>query len=67
MHYVIKYIAIITQAVLLLHQTAFRRIQKYFSPKMKTLFDKIVLMQLETFERQITPTTIRYWMNPTRF
>ena len=58
MHYVIKYIAIINQAVLLLHQIAFRPIQKHFSRKMKTLFDQIILMQLKTSERQIAPKTI---------
>ena len=48
-----KYIATINQAVLSLHQIAFKTIQKHFFPKMKTLFDQIVLKQLKTSKRQM--------------
>ena len=41
----------ITQTVLSLHQITFRPIEKHFSPKMKTLIDQIVLIQLKTSER----------------
>ena len=53
MQQLIKYIPILTQAILSIHQIAFRPIQKNFSPIMKTLFDQIVLKQLKTSERQI--------------